>query len=232
MEIKKVSVNHVDTFAFNSKDELLDYVEDKNKILVALNAEKILNKDERLINIINNNIGYSDGISIVWALKKKGVNTIKIPGVEVWHDIINKYKHKSYYFIGSTQKVIEKTVEKLKEEFPGLNVLGFRNGFLDSEAEKEELANNLLYKKPDIVFVAQGSPRQEFLMEDLKALHPGLYVGLGGSFDVYCGAKNRAPAFFIRNGLEWLYRLLMEPTRFSRQFILIKYWWLYVFNKL
>jgi UDP-N-acetyl-D-mannosaminouronate:lipid I N-acetyl-D-mannosaminouronosyltransferase len=232
MSIKEVSVNNVKAFAFYSKDELLDYIGDKNKILIALNAEKVLKKDKRLVNIINNNIGYSDGISIVWALKKKGIKTVKIPGVEIWYDIIKKYKNKSYFFIGSTQEVIEKTVENIKKEYPDLNVLGYRNGFLNSASEKEALVMNLLNKKPDVIFVAQGSPKQEFLMEDLKSVHPALYVGLGGSFDVYCGKKKRAPSFFIKNGIEWLYRLLKEPTRFNRQTALIKYWWLFIFNKL
>ena len=232
MNIATINVNNINTFGFSSKNELLDYVDDKKKILVALNAEKIIKKDKRLRDLINNNIGYSDGISIVWALKKKGIAAVKIPGVEIWYDIIKKYTQKSFYLIGSTQEVIGKTVNQLRLELPEINIVGYRDGFIKTDDEKSELLNELVLMKPEIVFVAQGSPRQEFLMEELLIAHPALYVGLGGSFDVYCGKKNRAPKFFINNGLEWFYRLLKEPTRLSRQAVLIKFWWLYLSNKL
>ncbi len=232
MKINTALINNVKTFAFHSKQALLEYVVDKKKILIALNAEKVLKKDKKLITLINNNIGYSDGISIVWALKKKGIEATKIPGVEIWFDIIKKYPTKSFYLMGSTQEVIEKTTQKLRAEFPAINIVAYRNGFIKNQVEKDKIKAQLTELKPDVVFVAQGSPRQEYLMEELLKIHPALYVGLGGSFDVYCGFKSRAPTFFINNGLEWFYRLLKEPTRISRQMVLIKFWWLYIFNKL
>ena len=111
---------------------------------------------------------------------------------------------------------------KLKEEFPGIQIKGYRDGFF-KDGDKDKLIVELQNKKPDIVFVAQGSPRQEWLMSDLIDQHPALYMGLGGSFDVYTGLKKRAPKFYQRLGLEWFYRLLKEPTRFSRQISLQKF---------
>lgn len=209
---------------FTSKENFLESIKDETKILVAMNAEKLLKEDQKLRDIINNNIGYCDGIGAVMALKEKGLNdAIKIPGSEFWLDIINKYKNeKTFYLVGSTQEVIESTVGKLKKEFPNINIVGYRNGFLD-EKDKEKLKNSLLKLQPNIVFIAQGSPKQEFLMDELIQVHPALYMGLGGSFDIYGGVKKRAPAFFLKWHLEWFYRLIKEPMRIGRQLNLIKF---------
>lgn len=216
-------VNGLKINSFISKNHFLDFINDKKNILVAINAEKILKEDEQLKNIINQNIGYPDGVGAVMALKQKGLNAIKIPGSEFWLDIINRYQNeKSFYLIGTTTEVIENTVKKLKLEYPNINILGYQNGFID-EKQKIELKEKLQNLKPDVVFVAQGTPRQEFLMDELIKIHPALYMGLGGSFDIYGGDKKRAPKIFLDLHCEWLYRLLKEPTRFGRQLVLVKF---------
>lgn len=221
--IKKAKLRNINTYAFSSREVFLDFIKDKQKLLIAVNAIKILNEDSKLHYIINDNIAYADGAGAVMALKQKGLEAIKISGAEFWLDIVNRfYKDKSFYLLGASQKVIDKTVAKLKNEYPAINIVGYRNGFLKN-GDKEKLIKVLTENKPDIVFVAQGSPRQEYLMDELINIHPALYMGLGGSFDVYCGLKQRAPEFFLKSNLEWLYRLLKEPTRFKRQFILIKF---------
>lgn len=219
-------------YPFRVKLELLEYIPDKKKILIAINAEKILKADEQLTKIINKNIGYPDGIGAVWALKKKGFKVEKIPGVELWLDIIRQYSSsKSFYFIGASDEVINETINKLKTDFPEINILNYRNGYL-TVGEKELLTKDLINKKPDVVFVAMGTPKQEYLMDELLKAHPALYMGLGGSFDVYCGKLNRAPKVFLKLKLEWLYRLLKEPTRIRRQIKIIKFLFLLKLNKL
>ena len=221
MESRLINKNRI--YAFKGKDDFLDYIRDEKKILIAINAEKILKKDTRLREIINNNIGYPDGVGAVMALKQKELKAIKIPGSEFWLDIVARYQNeKSFYLIGSTQEIIDNTVRKLKAEYPNINILGYRDGFINAKA-KEEVKKNLQELKPDVVYVAQGTPRQEFLMDELIRLHPALYMGLGGSFDIYGGDKKRAPKIFLDLHLEWLYRLLKEPTRFGRQLVLIKF---------
>lgn len=216
-------LNGVVTNAFSSKEVFLDYIKDKSNILVAINAEKILKDNERLKTIINENIGYPDGVGAVMALKQKGLNAVKIPGSEFWLDIIKRFeKEKTFYLIGSTQEVIDNTVNKLKSEYPNINILGHQNGFINDE-QKIVLKEKLKELKPDVVFVAQGTPRQEFLMDELIKIHPALYMGLGGSFDIYGGDKKRAPKIFLDLHCEWLYRLLKEPTRISRQIVLVKF---------
>ncbi len=220
---KKINLRNINVYAFSDRDVFLDYIKDKYKILIAINAEKILKDEPKLQKIINENIAYPDGVGAVMALKQKGLNAVKIPGAEFWLDIVNRfYKEKSFYLLGASQEVIEKTVNKLKSEYQNINITGYRNGFL-KEGDKARLITELKRKKPDIVFIAQGSPRQEYLMDKLIKIHPALYMGLGGSFDVYCGLKQRAPKIFLKFNLEWLYRLLKEPTRFKRQIKLFKF---------
>ena len=217
------TVNGLKINSFISKDEFLDYINNEKKILVAINAEKILKEDIKLKNIINENIGYPDGVGAVMALKQKGLKATKIPGSEFWLDIINRYQNeKSFYLIGTTTEVIESTVKKLKQDYPNINILGYQNGFIN-EDQKIELKEKLKNLKPDVVFVAQGTPRQEFLMDELIKIHPALYMGLGGSFDIYGGYKKRAPKLFLDLHCEWLYRLLKEPTRVGRQLSLVKF---------
>lgn len=226
------TINHYKIHAFRDRDQFLDEIRDEHKILVAMNAEKILKDDERLQRLVNANIGYPDGIGAVMALRKKGLDAVKIPGAEFWFDIIGCFQNeKSFYLIGSAEDVIEETVAKLHREFPDVKIAGYRNGYLKPE-DIETLKNDLIHTKPDIVFVAQGSPKQEFLMEELMEVHPALYMGLGGSFDVYCGLKKRAPQLFIDLNLEWFYRLLAEPRRIGRQAVLVKFLFLFFLNKL
>ena len=77
-----------------------------------------------------------------------------------------------------------------------------------------------------------GSPKQELLMEQIQKAHPALYQGLGGSFDVYTGNIQRAPKWWIKNNLEWAYRLVKQPTRIKRQLIYIKFYIYLKLNKL
>ncbi|WP_222982688.1 WecB/TagA/CpsF family glycosyltransferase [Flagellimonas meishanensis] len=232
MQIESCPINGKRVFAFTSKKQFLEYINDQKKILVALNAEKLNKKSKVLDKIINSNIGYPDGMGAVWALKRKGLDSVKIAGAEFWLDIIKKnHKNKSIYLMGSTQHVIEQTVAKLKSDYPALKVTGYRDGFL-KEGDKEKLVEDLKQQKPDVVYVAMGSPRQELLMNELMSHYPALYMGLGGSFDVYMGLKKRAPVFFQKLGLEWFYRLLKEPTRISRQTSLAKFLIKVIFDKI
>lgn len=226
------NINNKRIFCPCSKENFLNYISDKKNILIAINAEKILNSDLRLKNIINQNIGYPDGFGAVLAVKRKGLETTRLPGVELWLDVIKaNINSKKFYLIGSTAEVINKTVVKLQNEFPRIDILGYRNGFLNS-GDLDRLKLQLIKLKPDIVLVAMGTPKQEYLMEELFDVYPALYIGLGGSFDVYCGLKKRAPVFLQKIGCEWLYRLVKEPTRIKRQFSLLKFFVKLVFDKL
>ena len=229
MENNRVKLkNGVKVYPFPSFNSLLDFVNGRKGILVAINAEKIIHATDQTRDIINRNIGYCDGAGAVMALKSYGYkNVVKIPGCELWLKIIDSlYKEgKSFYLIGSKEEVIVNTVAKLKEEYPGIRIVNYRNGYLRTPQEKEALLEDIADKKPDVVFVAMGSPKQELLMEEMYQKHPAIYQGLGGSFDVYTGNVKRAPKWWVNHNLEFAYRLLKQPTRIKRQVSLGKFLW-------
>ena len=231
----RVELNGVKVHPFKSFDELLNYVTGRKGILVAINAEKILHATEQTRSIINRNIGYCDGIGAVMALNKRGYkDVVKIPGCELWLKIISAlYKEgKSFYLVGGKPAVIEATVAKLKEEFVGINISNYRDGYIKSDEEKQLLIEDIASRKPDVVFVAMGSPKQELLMEEMSQKHQAIYQGLGGSFDVYTGTVDRAPEWWVKHNLEWAYRLIKQPSRIKRQIHLVRFLFLVKFGKI
>ncbi len=235
MKDVRVEICGVKIFPFHTFEELLKYVLGKKGILVAINAEKILHATEQTRSIINRNIGYCDGIGAVMALKKHGYkDVVKIPGCELWLKIINAlYKDgKKFYLVGSKQEVIDETVKKLKSEYSGIDIVGYRNGYIKTEEEKELLIRDIIDKSPDVVFVAMGSPKQELLMEEMFERHQAIYQGLGGSFDVYTGRVERAPKWWIDHNLEFAYRLIKQPSRIKRQIQLVKFLFLLYIDRL
>ena len=193
--MERISLNGVMVYPFTSEEQLLTYVDEHKGILVAINAEKILHATSQTRSIINRNLGYCDGAGAMMALKQKGIkDACKIPGCELWLKIVRRfYKEKTFYLVGGKQAVIEETVNKLLKEDPGIQIVGFRNGYLKEENAEENLIEDIVSKKPDVVFVAMGSPKQELLMERIQERHQAIFQGLGGSFDVYTGHVQRAP---------------------------------------
>lgn len=219
------ALNNVITFAPKSRRELIDYAFEHKKILVAVNAEKILHATDQSRAIINRNLGYPDGIGAVWALKRKGhQSVVKIPGCELWLDVVKQhFKDKSFYLVGGKQEIIEATVNKLQSEFKGINICNYRDGYLKTDEDETALISDIVKLKPDVVFIAMGSPKQELLMERIQKQHNAVYQGLGGSFDVYTGNVKRAPKWWVKNNLEWTYRLINQPTRIKRQKHLVRF---------
>ena len=227
--MKKVLLNGVKVFPFSSEQQLLSYVDEQKGILVAINAEKILHATDQTRSIINRNIGYCDGAGALIALKQKGYKDIcKIPGCELWLMIVKRFENqKTFYLVGGKQEVIDETVAKLKQEFKNINIVGYRNGYIKTDQERQQLIDDIASKKPGVVFVAMGSPKQELLMEDIQKRHNAIFQGLGGSLDVYTGHVERAPKWWCNHNLEFAYRLIKEPKRIKRQIHLVKYvWWL------
>ena len=222
--MRKTRIDGIDICPFSSREELLDYVEQNKSILIAINAEKIINATPLTRELINNNTGYCDGVGAVWALKQKGAkNVVKIPGCELWLEIVSRYHSRdSFYLVGSKQEVIDATVNKLKEEYPKIKILGYRNGYFKNDDERNSLIEDIAQKKPDVVFVAMGSPRQELLMGDMQKRHKAIYQGLGGSFDVFTGHTNRAPKWWLDHNLEFAYRFFKNPQRLKRQIPILR----------
>ena len=228
---KRVELNGMKVFPFTSSRKLLEYVDSHKGILVAVNAEKVTKATDETRAIVNNNIGYADGAGVVVAMHKLGhPEAVRIAGCDLWLDIIREsYKEKNFYLIGGKQEVIDDTIAKLRKEFEGINILGYRNGYIKTVEERQALINDVAEKKPDVVYVAMGSPKQEFLMADMMKVHPAIYQGLGGSFDVYTGRVKRAPLWWQKHNIEFLYRFLNQPQRYRREYYRLKFlYWLMI----
>lgn len=227
--MNRVYIKGIALYPFSSNHQIVEYVNKHPGILVAVNAEKIVNQTETTRGIINRNIGYCDGAGPQIALRRIGYkNTTKVAGCELWLSLIDKfYKQKTFYLVGSKQPVIDNVVAKLKNQYKGIYIAGYRNGYINSDAEKHALIDDICAKQPDVVFVAMGSPKQELLMEEIQRHHKAIYMGLGGSFDVYTGNAKRAPQWWINHNVEWLYRLINQPSRIKRQIKLVRFaWWI------
>jgi UDP-N-acetyl-D-mannosaminouronate:lipid I N-acetyl-D-mannosaminouronosyltransferase len=231
--MKKTYINGVQIWSFDSRWQLVNYAFKAKRILIAINSEKILHATDETCKLINNNIGYVDGIGALWALRKKGLkDVVKIPGCELWLDIIRSgYLKKTFYLIGGKQEVIDATVSKLRIEFPGIQIINYHNGYIESEEKISLLIDDVAVRKPDVVFVGMGSPKQELFMEKMQRHHEAVYQGLGGSFDVYTGYVKRAPEWWVKNNLEWAYRLMKQPRRIKRQILLLRFFWLLLLNR-
>ena len=224
----RVELNGMKVFPFRSPKQLLEYVDSHKGILVAVNAEKVTKATDETRAIVNNNIGYADGAGVVVAMHELGhPEAVRIAGCDLWLEIIREsYRGMSFYLVGGKQKVIDETIAKLKREFEGINIVGYRNGYIKTNEERNALIQDVAAKKPNVVYVAMGSPKQEILMADMMKQHQAIYQGLGGSFDVYTGRVKRAPLWWQKHNLEFLYRFLKQPQRYRREYYRLKflYW--------
>ncbi len=158
-----------------------------------------------------------DGEGVVHATRQLGYDIVgKIAGVDTVEKLFemgNKH-HLGLYIYGSKQEVLDALETKLNGQYPNLKILGLKNGYTNN---KEDVFSDMLEKKPDIILVALGVPKQELtILEYFKQFDKGIFVGCGGSLDVLSGTKKRAPKIFIKLKLEWAYRLAKEPKRIKR----------------
>jgi UDP-N-acetyl-D-mannosaminouronate:lipid I N-acetyl-D-mannosaminouronosyltransferase len=223
--MERIELNGMKVFPFSSASELLEYVNCHKGILVAVNAEKVTKATDETRAVVNDNIGYADGAGVVVAMHKLGKpQAVRIAGCDLWLNIVQEsYREKTFYLIGSKQEVIEDTVKQLKSQYNGITIVGYRDGYINNEEERNALIQDIANKKPDVVFVAMGSPKQEFLMTDMMRVHPAIYQGLGGSFDVYTGRVKRAPLWWQEHNIEFLYRFLKQPQRYRREYYRLKF---------
>ena len=159
----------------------------------------------------------ADGIGLVKAAKMLDIQIPeRIPGIDIAQQLLEygNEMEKSVYLFGAKQEVIEVMVDRINKEYPNLIVAGYTNGYVK---DKDKVFETIKESGADIVLVALGMPAQEKLIySHLEEFEKGIFVGVGGSFDVLSGIKKRAPEFFIKHNLEWLYRITKEPSRLKR----------------
>ena len=209
---------------------ITDAISSGNKISVFTpNSEIILSayKNENFKNIINSaSLCTADGIGVIYASKIFGTPIPeRCSGYDISLELIREMAKSGYslYLFGASPGVAETAKKKLEEANPGINIIGYHDGYFDSEEEKN-IINDINEKKPNVLFVCLGSPKQEkWIYDHLNDLDINVAMGLGGCLDVYAGNVKRAPQIFIKLGLEWFYRLLKEPKRFFRMLALPKF---------
>ena len=234
LTMEKIKISNKYVGLVEDKDDFIRYVSSQNDgLIIAANAKKIVNNDNTYTRIFNKAITYPDGKSIVKFMNKKGYNAIKYPGYIMWLDYLKvNQRTKKCYFIGATQEVIDVVVKKALSEFPSLQIVGYRNGYLKEE-DKKGLLIEFSNLKPDVIFVGTAYPKQEFLMDELTKSYKALYFGLGGSFNVYAGLVKPVPEWWEKYiGYESIYRLIIDPKKIKRQFSNLKFLILATLNKL
>ncbi|WP_369405030.1 WecB/TagA/CpsF family glycosyltransferase [Piscibacillus salipiscarius] len=131
-------------------------------------------------------------------------------------------EQKSVYLLGAKEHVVEKAATKIKNKYPNLVLAGYHHGYIDINDSK--IINQIQEAKPDFVFVALGYPKQEeWIYTHKEKLDKGIVMGVGGSFDIWAGEAKRAPKVWLKLNLEWLYRLVTNPTRIKRMVQLPKF---------
>jgi len=193
---------------------------------VVVNVAKLVNmqKDSTLReSVVSCDIINADGQGVVWASKILGKQLPeRVAGIDLMQDLIqlafkNNYK---IYFFGATEEVVTSVVAKYSKEFSSKIIAGYRNGYFKKEEEKI-IAENIAHTKPNILFVAMGSPKKENFLYDNKHILSGInfIMGVGGSFDVVTNKVKRAPIWIQKIGMEWFYRMAQEPRRLFMRYL-------------
>ena len=219
----KVLGYDVDLLTFDEAVKvILERIKEMNGMqVVTINPEMIelAGKSKVFSSILRNaDMVVPDGSGIKLALKLKGIEQEQIPGIDLAHELITSceiFKY-SVALIGAKESVLQTTVKRLKSEFEGIDICYYKNGYFASSKE-DEIINALAESDPQLVLVALGAPKQEiFINKCRKKIPEAVFIGVGGSFDVWAGEVERAPEFFRIMGCEWIYRTYKQPERIKR----------------
>ena len=197
--------------------------------IVTANAEIIYqaNKNEKMKNVINAaQMVTADGSGVVWASRQLGQPLAqRVTGIDLVNSICEQAAKDKWkiYILGSAPGVADTAANNIRDRFPGCNIVGTHHGYFNEQEEAQIIAE-LEQLQPDVLFVALGAPKQEYWIADhIQQLNIPVAMGIGGSMDVLSGNVKRAPKWMQKMSLEWLYRLLIQPTRFKRVLALPKF---------
>lgn len=203
--------------------------------LVAINAEKVIlsEKNPQLRQVIEAaEFNYADGISIVKSIRKKYpmADLERIAGADLWETLMQKAGELGVpvFLLGSSPETLKSVEAKLAKW--NVRIVSSHHGFFEDE---QVVINQIQNSRAKLITVAMGSPKQElFIQKAYQQYSEALYMGVGGTYDVFAGKVKRAPKCWQNVGLEWLYRLLKQPTRWQRQRNLLRYAYYYLTNQL
>lgn len=217
---KKIYKDSTDSFHSLVKNCLCN---NEKMFIVTANPETLMiaenNSNFKSALLDDNTIIIADGIGIVKGSKMLKSNIKEtIPGIELCTKLFEYCNEleKSIFLLGAKEEVVSRLVQVINSNYPNAKVCGYENGYVNN---KQEAFEKIVTLNPDVVLVALGIPDQELLIyNNLSKFNKGIFVGVGGSFDVLSGIKKRAPKCFRNLHLEWLYRIMKEPKRCRRFF--------------
>ncbi len=198
--------------------------------VVTMNAEIAIyaGDDSELSTIVHNaDLVTPDGSGIVMALRLHGIEQTRCSGIELGEKLLRLAGKPDcqypVFFYGGKPEIVTAAAQKWQTELPNLKIVGIEDGYTSAQ-EQAELLAKIKLTQPKIIFVALGVPRQEIWIRDNFQLCPSaIWIGVGGSFDVWSGVKNRAPQIVRSLNLEWMYRIAQEPSRWRRGLALPKF---------
>lgn len=224
VKIDKVAVEE-------AADIIMGFIEngEETKAVYTPNSEIVMQgyRNEEIRNALNDaELLTADGIGVVYASKiLKNPIPERCAGYDTACCLLEKMgeRGRSVYLFGSKPGIADKAAEEMIKKYPGLVVAGCDDGYFDEAKEKEIIAR-INEKSPDVLFVCLGAPKQEmWIAKHKNELNCRVCMGLGGSLDVFAGEVERAPEFYQKHGIEWLYRLIKQPKRIVRMMDLPKF---------
>ncbi len=193
-------------------------------LVVTLGTEMVMRAQEdgtfrQLVNEAE--LVVPDGIGLVWAARYCGYRGSKVAGIELVGQVIRQVPEARLFLLGGAPGVAEEAARQMAGANPAVQIVGVRDGFFKDDAE---VIAQIKASGANVLLAGLGCPRQELWMrQHAEALGVQVGIGVGGTFDVFAGRLNRAPRWMIRLGLEWLYRLLLQPSRWMRMLALPRF---------
>jgi N-acetylglucosaminyldiphosphoundecaprenol N-acetyl-beta-D-mannosaminyltransferase len=226
--IDKISIDNVKEYIFQA-------IDNKKKIhIVYLNALKIYEIDKNPLMkkaISEAELILADGVPIVWVSKLfKNPLPGRVNGTDLFELLLSECesRNKSVYFLGSKEDILIKMLDVIKIKYPKLSIAGHRNGYF-SDKDDNDIINDINKSNADILFIGISSPKKELWANKYKnKINVPIIKGVGGSFDVLAGVVSRAPVWMQKYGLEWLYRVIMEPKRMLKRYLITNFYFIYI----
>jgi N-acetylglucosaminyldiphosphoundecaprenol N-acetyl-beta-D-mannosaminyltransferase len=192
---------------------------------IAINADKIvkMRKDDLFRDIIlSSDLNIVDGQPLMWVSRLFGQPVKqRYGGIDIMDALMPLAERKGYgvYFLGGREEIVKNVAEKYRRRCPDLRITGWRNGYWEKE-EEEGIIKNIKESGSDVLFFAMSSPKKEvFLKTYLGEIGVPFVMGVGGAFDVLAGKTKRAPEWVQKIGMEWLFRVIQEPRRLWKRYL-------------
>lgn len=183
--------------------------------------------DDSLTALLNDaDINLCDGMPLIWIARRLGLAHMRerVYGPDLMVATIDRGRPRGlrHYLYGSTPEVIALLEANLRTRYPGVELVGVESGPFRplTEAEEHELARRIADSGADVVWVGLGTPRQDLFVDRFRVLVPATFIAIGAAFDFHAGTKRQAPRIVQRFGFEWLFRLVTEPRRLWKRYLI------------